>query len=321
MQQDTAQAQSRGRTAAETIETVVSAADLRKILASDLGGSPSEWIAVIETLTHLLADKAVLDTISLDLTDDARDAATLDGQMDKVHDSKAVLLSALMADDAAAGLLPGPYRLVDAGETGPGTAPQTQEHATEQFSTTRPRGRGAALSMSWDFGEQPDEALLLDGAAEQDAAPGLRPPRPPAGQTVGSLGAGTAKRPRIMLVDDDLEVLEMLGEVLAACGYNVEVFDNAAGALEHLHGEAPADLLITDLSMPGTNGLALIREAQHRQPGLPAILLTGYSGAELGLATGRLPGGLLVLLQKPVRTNVFTKQVAAVLTDAIPPAA
>ena len=198
----------------------------------------------------------------------------------------------------------------------------TLQRATEPFFTTKPRGRGTGLGLAMvrGFAEQSGGRLLLHSKPSKGTTASLYLPliAAPDGPAADGPAPSATKRPQIVLVDDDAEILEVLGEVLTACGYDVENFDSASIALDHLGYESAADLLITDLSMPGTDGLALIREAQRRQPGLPAILLSGYSGAELELATGQMPAGQLTLLQKPVRAAELAKQVAALLSTPGP---
>ena len=165
-------------------------------------------------------------------------------------------------------------------------------------------------------------ALVLRSQAGQGTTANLFLPKPrtpdrtPADAAAGDVPAPAAAEPRrIMLVDDDAEVLEAINEMLEAAGYAVVSFSSALLALSHLEHGGPADLLITDLSMPGTDGLGLIGEAQRRWPGMPSILLTGYNSDELAPATALLTGGRLVVLQKPIRLGALLKQVAALLAE------
>ena len=74
-------------------------------------------------------------------------------------------------------------------------------------------------------------------------------------------------------------------------------------------------MLVTDLSMPGMDGLALIREAQRLRPGLPAILLTGYANDMTELAVGGAVSGRFTLMRKPVDARALAER-AAVLAEA-----
>ena len=70
------------------------------------------------------------------------------------------------------------------------------------------------------------------------------------------------------------------------------------------------DVLLCDLSMPGMGGLAVIREAQQRHAGLPAILLTGYVGDSAALPT---EGASFALLQKPATIAELSDVIAILL--------
>ncbi len=307
----------------EAIDVSAFLTELHDTFASTLGSTIKVELAITDTLPQLLADRRQLGAVLANIATNARDAMMEAGPSDGAHDPGHVLrLSATAIDGAAFGLFSKRYIKIELSDTGPGMDDATLEHATEPFFTTKPRGRGTGLglAMARGFAEQSNGKLLLHSEAGKGTTVSLLLPQvaPAPGPAASGSVSGVAKRPRIVLVDDDPEVLEVLGEVLTACGYGVENFENADVALDHLGRKNRADLLITDLSMPGTDGLVLIGEAQRRQPGLPAILLSGYSGEELGLTTGTLPGGQLLLLQKPIRATELAKQVAAML--ARPPA-
>jgi len=83
-------------------------------------------------------------------------------------------------------------------------------------------------------------------------------------------------------------------------GFEVIEAENAAVALTLLETGAPVELLVTDLAMPGIDGVALIHAAQKRNRRLPAILLTGYAGDTATLTIGRRIIGPMIMLRKPI---------------------
>ena len=107
----------------------------------------------------------------------------------------------------------------------------------------------------------------------------------------------------MLLVDDEALGRETLAAELSERGWQVEQAREGAEALQLLHGAPLPDLLITDLAMPGMNGLAVIRAVRRRRPGLPAVLLTGLVGdgaaAEAALAEA-VRDGPFALLRKPI---------------------
>ena len=89
-------------------------------------------------------------------------------------------------------------------------------------------------------------------------------------------GRDPLTRPRILVVDDDPAVLELLGKSLQLSDYEVDLSGDGPSGLERLSA-VDYDLLIVDLKMPGMDGLSVIREARRRNLELPVIIVTGFS--------------------------------------------
>ena len=296
---------------------------LRDVLPGILGSRVSVQVDLPGVLPPLYADRDQLETTLVSLATNARDAMESDAARGVIP----VLRLSAASDDGAADSLPSrSYIRIDVSDTGLGMDPSVLEHATEPFFTTkaRERGTGLSLAMARGFAEQSGGKLILRSQVGQGTTASLLLPQasvptmPAADATMASMAASPQ---RIMLVDDDVEVLETLHEMLAGCGYDVASFDSAMPAVTHLESAWRVDLLITDLSMPGTDGVALIEQAQRRWPGLPAILLTGHGRDALALAMESVTGERLVVLQKPVRIGELLKQVGNLLTESgVPPA-
>ena len=82
--------------------------------------------------------------------------------------------------------------------------------------------------------------------------------------------------PRVLVVDDEASIRDLLSKTLALAEYDVDVAPDGRTALERLR-LYPYDLLIADLKMPGMDGLTVIREAKRLKADLPVIIITGYS--------------------------------------------
>jgi len=83
------------------------------------------------------------------------------------------------------------------------------------------------------------------------------------------------KSHKILVVDDEREIREMSKSVLERAGYRVAVSQNAQQALQLLDKEKDYELVLTDLNLPGLNGLELIREIKKRHPNCKTLLMTG----------------------------------------------
>ncbi len=85
----------------------------------------------------------------------------------------------------------------------------------------------------------------------------------------------TGSRGRVLVVEDEAYVRDSLVEILAARGFEASPAGSVAEALAHL-GRAPVDAVLSDLRMPGADGLELVRRMQTAAPEVPVIILTGH---------------------------------------------
>jgi excisionase family DNA binding protein len=121
----------------------------------------------------------------------------------------------------------------------------------------------------------------------------------------------TVERPRILVVDDESSIRDLLVKALALEErYDVDTASDGRSALERLR-LYPYDLLIADLKMPGIDGLSVIREAKRLKPELPVIIITGYSTETAAIEAVNL--GVSGYLTKPFRVpQVLTAAAKAI---------
>src|SRR5262245_27436998 len=84
------------------------------------------------------------------------------------------------------------------------------------------------------------------------------------------------RQTRVLLVDDEPSVLLTIAANLELEGFEVEMADGAARALEIL-AERPADIVLSDIRMPGMNGVDLFRAIKRSSPGIPVVLMTAFT--------------------------------------------
>jgi excisionase family DNA binding protein len=122
--------------------------------------------------------------------------------------------------------------------------------------------------------------------------------------------AGAPTRPRILVVDDESSIRELLEKTLAMSDYDVDTAPDGRTALERMR-LYPYDLLITDLRMPGMDGLTVIREAKRYKADLPVLVITGYSTESSAIEAANL--GVNGYLTKPFRVSQVLGKTAKAL--------
>ncbi|WP_309092895.1 ATP-binding protein, partial [Phenylobacterium sp.] len=262
-------------------------------------------------------DPGQFEAAVMNLVVNARDA-TPAGGMIRVE-TQPVRLDAGQVEELEAG----EYLCVAVHDTGCGMDAETAARVFEPFFTTKAPGRGTGLGLSQVYGF----ARQSGGAASIDSAPGKgasvhfylplsKAPAASAEWTEAEPKAAAGAALRVLLAEDDVQVGDLVEALLADLGHQVVRTPDAAAALAVLKGDAPVDLLLTDLIMPGDmNGVDLAREAVRLRPHLPVILSSGYTGETLNAAEG----APWPLLRKPYGAEQLAHAIAEVTADTAKP--
>jgi CheY-like chemotaxis protein len=211
--------------------------------------------------------------------------------------------------------------VVEVEDNGPGMSPEVQKRIFEPFFTTKPQGIGTGIGLSVSHGiiaahegritveSQPGRGTRFVVALPLGAAAGLPPgeelPTPRASPVLG----------RVLVVDDEQEIAELVAEHLRRDGLTVEVVASGRMALARLERQ-PFDLIVSDLRMPDLDGAALLRALERDRPELArrVILITGDAlGAELNEAVRQAN---LPILEKPLDLEALRGQVRQMLGAA-----
>ncbi len=109
---------------------------------------------------------------------------------------------------------------------------------------------------------------------------------------------------RVLIVDDDADLLQALSLALQLRmdGLTVDTADSAVAALGHI-GARDYDAIVTDIKMPGMDGLALLAEIRMHRPDIPTLMITGHG--EHDLVVHALRGGAFDFIQKPIDRDYF----------------
>jgi len=306
---------------AEPVVVPVLLEGLHEILTHTLGAGVMVQLDLEPGLSLVLADRGQLETVLVNLATNARDA---------MPDGGAIIISAraetVSQDAHPSGLAPGDYVRMAVADTGLGMDATLLARVVEPFFTTKEAGKGTGLGlpMARSFAEQSGGALSIASEPGRGTIVTIWLPVTSArteSEVLADIVTFTEgqREPRILLVDDDDMVRELLADELTDRGYDVLQAECGADAISLLDLGEAVDLIVSDLSMPGMDGVMVIREAQARRPRLPAILLTGYAGDAATLAVGAAIVGSFSLLRKPITGAQLTDRVETMLEAMLVP--
>ena len=241
------------------------------------------------------ADAALMDQAVVELVMNARDAMPDGGKL-------SISTSVVDVDSAAAGQFrgayPGRFVRLSISDTGGGIPNSVLSRVFEPFVTTKDFGNGNGLGLATVYGIvlQHRGWIRLDTAADKGTtfgihlpcAPAIAQPVEPASRPAASMRGSE----RILIVEDETMLRQVMSLLLRKQGYTVLEAGNAEEALEHWLGhKAQIDLVITDLSIPdGMSGSELAASLRADRPDIRIIFSSGY-GAQAEVVSEKLVDG------------------------------
>ncbi|MFT3780981.1 MAG: ATP-binding protein [Nibricoccus sp.] len=253
-----------------------------KFLRSTVPSSIEIAPRISTDLPLVLADVTQIHQILMNLCANAAHAmkgmnsGRLEVRLESVHaDSEFALLHP--------GLREGEYVRLSVSDTGHGMDEQTLKRIFEPFFTTKSQGEGTGLGLSVVHGivkahnggiyvySQPGEGTIF-----HIYLPALSISR--GKSATAPIEIPTGRGENILFVDDELAICTAAKRMIENLGYKVSVFNKPLLAMEELRRNSTVfDLVITDLTMPSSNGLTLADEAHAIRPDVPVILTTGFA--------------------------------------------
>ncbi|MBT9586998.1 response regulator [bacterium] len=243
---------------------------LRRVLGEDVE------LSVDCSLEELLVrgDEGQLQQVIMNLGVNARDAMPRGG-----------VLTLRLQIEKRLGL---EWALLSVSDTGHGIGPDTLPHIFEPFFTSKPFGQGTGLGLSTVDGIISQHG----GQIEVDSEPGkgttFKIHLPLAGQSMDANASGSIKirrvsqgSARLLLVEDDAQVRGLALRILKMTGYHVLCAENAENALALAQQGQAIDMLVTDVVMPGMDGVSLARKISDLQPDSKVLFVSGYTDDRL----------------------------------------
>lgn len=273
------------RTQSNASADVISpAAVIKEVLAMMRPSIPSsiQLKSRIEDPLHIRMDAGELNQVLINLIINARDAingyGTIEIRLHQVEVHDQICSSCLQR-------LSGTYLALEVSDNGSGIAPEHLSRLFDPFFTTKEVGKGTGLGLSMVQGilRRAGGHIVVEsqpgrGSQFRLLFPIALPATPLTAEESSPQKAPSGRGQQIWVVDDEPAVVRYIGELLEDGGYRVRLFNDPVevlAAFEIKNNEI--DLLITDQTMPGLNGVALARQLHSVRPNLPIILCTGYS--------------------------------------------
>jgi PAS domain S-box-containing protein len=288
--------------------------EFQGLIRQAVGGGCEVKLRADERLWRCHVDPSLLETALLNLALNARDAMP-DGGVLEIETRNVVL-----DERAADGCLPGSYVKMSVTDTGCGMPPEVRDRVFEPFFTTKEvgKGTGLGLSMVYGFVRQSGGHIAIESAPGAGTTVALYLPKatqkPDAGLEAIRPQAIPEGSERILVVEDNEDILKVTSAMLTTFGYWVLCARNGAEAIQMLQSGQEFELLFSDVVMPnGMNGVELAREARRLRKGIKILLTSGYAGdvLERHQAVDEFP-----IIDKPYRLADLARRLRSILHEA-----
>ena len=292
--------------------------NLIRLLGRTLGAAIRITTVTSRDAGVALVDPAALEAAILNVALNARDAMP-DGGTLTIRTSKADITQAPRTEDD----LPiGQYAMVAIQDTGTGMPPEVAARVFEPFFTTKTGrgGSGLGLSMVYGFAKQSGGTVTIASEPGRGTTVIMYLPLTRSEPTVAPAPALPITPPvvsrTILVVEDEAAVRATVRRQLETLGHKVMVAEAAEAALPILRGAEPLDVLLTDVVLgSGMNGIDLAEAARLSRPGLPVILMSGFTVPE---AQARIEALAAPLLAKPATLSQLERALRRVCPDPSP---
>lgn len=222
------------------------------------------------SLPEVMVDATRLEVALLNLVVNSNDAIDESGAV--IVRTRVVELRALEIQDLPAGR----YVCLSVRDDGEGISPDKLDKVVEPFFTTKPVGKGTGLGLSQVYGlmQQSNGGMSIHSTLGEYTEICLYLPAQAGDEKSETPSKNNNK---VLVVDDQIEVLDTASELFRALGYDVLAANNGRDAVEVLQRNKDLNLLFSDIVMPGMSGLELANTALEIIPGIKIILATGYT--------------------------------------------
>jgi CheY-like chemotaxis protein len=260
----------------------------------------------------IVADATQIHQVMLNLCTNAAHAMTSGGVL-------TIRLEPVLIDGTAGirGLAPGSYARLIVADTGHGIEKNIIDRIFDPYFTTKETGKGTGMGLSVVHGIVKSSGGAIRVFSKPDQYTEFHIYLPAVDTTIDEEPADLGQQlpgggEHILLVDDEEMLVDMMQQVLEQLGYRVSAYTDSSAALDGFRSQPRAyDLLITDMTMPGMNGIELTRAVQAVRKNLPVILCTGFNEQVSEQSAHSM--GIQALVMKPVGMQQLAETIRSVL--------
>lgn len=259
--------------------------------------------------TAVMADPEALERVLINLVTNARDA--IGARPGHIAISCQRVDATDIPEDARDFMPGGDYAALSVADDGPGVPPEIRARIFEPYFTTKCPGQGTGLGLATAYGlvKQSGGFLLLDPNTRRGARFTVYLPAAPA-EAPRIPAPAAADAPLILLAEDEELLRACARRGLESAGYQVIAVGGGEAALEAFAANPRVSAVVSDIRMPGLDGVELVRRLRGARPDIPVLLVSGYADAA---ERDALAGMDVRFLPKPFRLADLTRSVEALV--------
>ena len=289
--------------------------DVAKLFGRTMPKMIDTKMRLAEDLKRINANACQIEQLLMNLSTNSIDAMSDSGELSFTTNN---ITLGCNPPHACIGAPPGEYVLLTVADTGCGMDSKTIDRIFEPFFTTKKEGKGTGLGLSMVYAIVRKHDGFIDCSSEVGKETifkiyfpvsnnNLKQPKTSHRREKAVINGSGEK---ILMVDDNEDILKMCEEMLLRCGYRVTTANNGEEAL-YEYRQSPADLVILDIGMPKMGGMKCLQELLQSDQNVKVLIISGYSSEDL--IDEALELGAKAFLPKPIPLNKLLKAIRVVL--------
>jgi PAS domain S-box-containing protein len=283
---------------------------LRRLIGEDI----EVQTALAPGLGTVKVDPGQMDQVLMNLVVNSRDAMPNGGKL-TIQTENVELAGEYVRDHTY--VRSGRYVLLAVSDNGAGMDPETQARMFEPFFTTKEPGKGTGLGMPMVYGIVKQSGGYIEVYSERNRGTAIKIYLPRVDAPVEEIKSNIEQSQaiggaeKILLIEDDAQLRELITEILTGRGYHVEVIGKIDELEKMVQNSQQCDLLLTDVVMPKMSGPEVAALVARHWPEIKVLFMSGYT-ADAIVHHGILNQGLF-FLQKPFTPSGLAAKVREIL--------